>query len=331
MRKQKSPTPDALGLSKMGTARRAGELAKASVWPFVVGTVAFYVLAAVVWWLWEGADKLAWKKVTGGAFYPSIIALAALLILLGIVSAVRAHLQVHAAHRTRAEEAEEREAALITARDQAEIGPKHQKRSEELFAGFRQAVESGQQCSYGRDHDREAIALHYPPVLAGLGRWDELVEKERAAPAALRQFSLDDAQREGVQEPWDAALADYIQGEVAQLARDGLLDRGVRLPVGAQHETPPEGAELLTIVAGQKTLMVLTPQDDIQKQAVEAENLVLRLFDSAKASEEARAIGTTQAARIDSASGTSDLIDCYALISRVTINLDCPLCKLEQR
>jgi hypothetical protein len=330
MRKQKLPTPDALALSKLGTARRAGDLAKASVWPFVVGTVAFYVLAAVVWWLWEGADKLAWKKVTGGAFYPSIIALVGLLLFLGIVSVVRAHAQVHAAHRTRAEDAEEREAALIAARDQAPVPAPHEEHLKALLQTFSINVASRDVCDYsdpvsGNQDNRDAIIAHFVTLANSLDEWDRAIARAANATPVLRQWIETRAGELGITEK--TLVADRLFRFVDQAAREGKLAAPL-LALGLERGLVGDGPDE-AVALGKTNLLLVTaePADDIEHRFTTAEALLQDLFTEAQKSAEAVEIAAAEMALVIEAVPLHQSLKRHKMHAPVAQRVpECPFC-----
>jgi hypothetical protein len=330
MRKQTPPTPNALELSKVGTARRAGELAKASVWAFLAGTVAFFVLAAVAWWVREGADKTAWKKVTGGAFYPSIIAIVGLVILLGIVSAVRAHLQVHHAHRTRAEEAEGREAALIAARDQASVPPDHEADLKALLQTFGINVANHDVCDYsdpivGDQDNREAIVAHFGALASALDEWDSAVARSANATPALRQWIETRAEDLGI--PEKTLVADHLFRFIDQAARAGKrADPLLRLEL--EHGLAADGPDSAVALGRTNLLRVpAEPAHDIEERFTAAVAVLQDLFTEAQESAEAVEVAAAEMALVIEAVPLHQSLKRHKMHAPVTQRVpECPFC-----
>jgi hypothetical protein len=314
----------------MGTAKRAGQLVGTSLRTFVVGTVAFYVLAAVVWWLWEGTNKLAWKKVTGGAFYPSIIALVGLLLLLGIVSAARAYAQVHAAHRTRAEEAEGREAALIAERDQAPVPVPHEEDLKALLQTFGINVANHDICDYsdpivGDQDNREAIVAHFGALADSLDEWDRAIARSANATPALRQWIETRAGDLGI--PEKTLVADRLFRFVDQVARAGKLAAPL-LRLELERGIAADGPDR-TVALGKTNLLRVPaePAHNIEERFTAAEAVLQDLFTEAQESAEAVEIAAAEMALVIEAVPLHQSLKRHKMHAPVAQRVpECPFC-----
>ena len=286
----------------------------------VTGTKAtiYFVglLAAVI-----GGSAVAYWKFADQR--PVAIVLGALAVILVLMEA---------AYR-RWNEADREAAGLRDERGRAEISSKHDQRFEELFAGFRHAVETSAECSYGRPQDLKALEAHHSEVVPALRRYDELHQYEHAAPVALQELIVSAATGEGIEEEWRAPLAAAITRAVVKVASEDRLGDDLKLTPEIAQLPPAQLAspEVLSVRLGRsETVWEVSASSDVGSQTKELEACVQRLFIGAKDSKQARAVSTTTNERARYAEEVDELIDRYSLSRPKGVREGCPMCDLER-
>jgi len=244
-------------LSRMGTGARARELLKGSLVALVLAPVVLFALAALVQWWKEGHNHTAWHHVAAGAFVPELIAAAAMLLLLIVAQVARAHVQVHHAHRERAEAAEHREADLIAEREHAQVTPAHETQLRQLLEGLKLDVSEARACNYGdaggTPDRRESITAHFGELAAELDAWDAAVARLAKAPEELRTaIELWVAER-GISDQGSLAA---VTDKLAVLTRDRAL-------AGELHEIVGLGIEDLSHSAGRGGVTLIVGPSDL--------------------------------------------------------------------
>jgi hypothetical protein len=72
------------------------------------------------------------------------------------------------------------------------IGDIHQSQLHKLLDALANAVRSGQRCEYGDlpdgdEHNKQALAAHFPDLASGLDEWDKAVMRRQTAPVVARE------------------------------------------------------------------------------------------------------------------------------------------------
>jgi hypothetical protein len=334
MRKQKLPAPDALDLSRTGTATRWRNLLKASAVALVLAPTMLFALSALVQWWKEGHNDTAWNRVTAGAFVPELIAAGIVLLAIVVGQAIRAYAQVHAAHRTRAEDAEEREAALIAERDQASVTVPHEEHLKALLETFGINIANHDICDYsapmvGDQDNRDAIVAHFGALADSLDAWDRAIARSANATPALRQWI--ETRAGELRIPEKTLVADRLFPHINRAARDGKLAAPLltlKLERGLVGDGP-DGA----VALGKVNLLLVTaePADDIEERFTAAGTLLQDLFTEAQESAEAAEIAAAEIALVYDAVPLHQNIRRHKMHTPVSQRVpECPFCRVHR-
>jgi hypothetical protein len=296
----------------------------------VLAPVALFALSAVVQWWKEGHNDKGWHRVTGGAFAPELIAAGIVLLVLFVGQAVRAHLQVHGAHRTRAEEAEGREATLIAARDQASVPPDHEEDLKALLQTFGINVANHDVCDYsdpivGDQDNREAIVAHFGALASSLDEWDTAVARSANATPALWQWIETRAGDLGI--PEKTLVADHLFRFVDQAARAGKRAAPL-LRLTLEHGLAADGPDSAVALGRTNLLRVpAEPAHDIEERFTAAEAVLQDLFTEAQESAEAIEIAAAEMALVIEAVPLHQSLKRHKMHAPVVQRVpECPFC-----
>jgi hypothetical protein len=214
-------------------------------------------------------------------------------------------------------------------RDREEIGPKHRARLEGTLARFGNSIARGTACVYGEDHDRRAIAAHYPKLMAALAEWDAAVANEHRVLGPLRDLIRKEAEDRGLPEGPLKRIVDRLTRTTVDL--NGSVGYKLRLTTFEEGPIAPptRPADRTRVEIGHDHL--LTIESTSRERVEEVRSALQDVFRVAQESDEARAIVDARETREALAAPVRQDLDLHAAIHPVLVAEGCPFCEMQRQ
>jgi hypothetical protein len=317
----------------LGVGARLIQRLQKSLAAFFGGSVVLFALGAAIQWLLEGADGVAWDKVTGGTFLPALLAIGVWLLILVVWHLWRAPADVLKAYEARAGDAEARVAALEAERARTAIPGEHRRQLRELLSRAVNAIESDRQIDYGDpllgDQTRRHIfAAHFYVPAGELRYWDESLWRCGKADGELGLRMLREASKRGLCDaPYHELLVTALSSSTCAKARAGALGTEANL------EWRGFDGSLEVVGLGRFGTLPLREGESIAEYRERADAVtapVDQLFEDAQAWDEAKAVGTTYNEHAQLAKQSIiDNLHKHQMAESIWVSDDCPVCSLN--